>query len=178
MTPAFKEHPQFCERVLQHTESLRNEPDLLEALASALKEHGIPLPAGVAAIAASAAPSVHTSPGTPAVAAGAPSGVGTAGPAAVAEQTKALPAASVVAGATADTVPFPPPGLSRRKTEPVQGGSDPSATAAAGNGENEVSTPQAELFLQAQERKAAAKALWQQVRSPSAFLALASSLHT
>lgn len=159
MTPAFKEHPQFCERVLQHTESLRNEPNLLDALAAALKEHGMPLPAAV--VAASTSASTNASPVTPSVAAAAPS-IGTAA-ASVAEQAvKALPAASAVPGAAPDK--GPPPGLQRRRTEPTPADVAPSTPAPVNSGEHEASTPHAELFLLAKERKEAAKALWLNVR--------------
>ena len=99
MSPAFKDHPQFCERVLHHIEHLRNEPELLDALAAALKENGIPLPAAVAAAILSA--SANASPVTPAVAAAAtPSMGGTPVGSVLADQViKTLPAASVVPGA-------------------------------------------------------------------------------
>lgn len=159
MTPSFKEHPQFCERVLQLTDCLRNEPDLLDALAAALKEHGIPLPAAAAAATTSSA---NASPVTPSVAAAAPS-VGTPSASVVAEQAvNALPAASALPGAAPDK--GPPPGLQRRRTEPNAAGTDPTACAATSSGEHEASAPHAELFQLAKERKAAANALWKNVR--------------
>lgn len=162
MMPVFKDHPQFCERVIQHTDALRSEPELLEALSAALKEHGISVPAAVAAATASA--SVNASPVTPAVAATA-SSVGTPVASVAAEQTaKALPATSAVPGAAPDK--GPPPGLQRRRTEPTPGVAVPATAAATSSGEQVVSAPHAELFLQAKERKAAAKALWQNVCVP------------
>ena len=159
MSPAFKEHPQFCERVLQHIEHLRNEPDLLDALAAALKEHGIPPPA---AAAANRSASANASPVTPAVAAATPS-VGTPVGSVLADPAvKALPAASALLGAAPDN--GPPPGLQRRRTEPNPNrGAATSTPAATNSGEHEGTTQHAELFLLSKERKAAAHGLWENV---------------
>lgn len=156
MVPALKEQPEFCNRVLQHTDYLRNEPDLLDALTAALKENGMPLP-GAGAVAAG---STIASPGTPGDAVGAANGAGVS---ATDQALQALPAASALPGAAPDK--GPPPGLQRRRTEPMPGtaATTPNTSVAVNSGEQEASTPHPELFSLAKARKAAARLLWQNV---------------